>query len=48
MKVIQRQMVKASKNESPKPLKEVKLLCEEFGFAISMLKSSLAEGRKKK
>ena len=44
---IQQQMVEAKKNERANALKEVKRLCKEFGFTAGMLKSSLAEGRKK-
>ncbi|MDC1051143.1 hypothetical protein OAQ76_00280 [bacterium] len=40
------QMVEAKKNERANALKEVKRLCEEFGFTAGMLKGSLAEGRK--
>ena len=47
MEAIQQQMVKAKKNERANALKEVKRLCKEFGFTAGMLKSSLAEGRKK-
>ena len=48
MEVIQWQMIEASKNENPNTRKEVEHLCEEFGFTITMLKRSLAEGREKK
>ena len=37
-------MIEAKKNESANALKEVKLLCKEFGFTAEMLKGSLAEG----
>ena len=47
METIQQQMVEAKKNERANALKEVKRLCKEFGFTASMLKGSLAEGRKK-
>ena len=47
MGTIQQQMVEAKKNERANALKEVKRLCKEFGFTAGMLKSSLAEGRKK-
>ena len=47
MGTIQQQMVEAKKNERANALKEVKCLCKEFGFTAVMLKSSLAEGRKK-
>ena len=40
-------MVEANKNERANALKEVKRLCKEFGFTADMLKSELAEGRKK-
>ena len=40
-------MVEAKMNERANALKEVKLLCKEFGFTAGMLKSSLAEVRKK-
>jgi hypothetical protein len=39
-------MTESKKNERANPLKEVKRLCKEFGFA-GMLKDALAEGRKK-
>ena len=45
MEVIQQQMVEAKKNESANALKEVKLLCIEFGFTAGMSKGSLAKGR---
>ena len=49
MEAIQQQMIEAKKNERANALKnEVKRLCKEFGFTASMLKGSLAEGRKKK
>ena len=41
-------MVVVKKNESVNALKEVKHLCKEFGFTTRVLKSALAEGRKKK
>ena len=47
MEAIQELMVEAKKNERTNALKEVKRLCKEFGFTLGMLKSSLAEGRKK-
>jgi hypothetical protein len=47
IKIILQQMVEAKKNELANALKEVKRLCKEFGFTAGMLKSSLAEGRKK-
>ena len=40
-------MVEAKKSERTNALKEVKLLCKEFGFAAGMLKGALAEGRKR-
>ena len=48
METIQQQMVEAKKNERANALKEVKRLCKEFEFAASLLKRSLAEGRKQK
>ena len=45
---IQQQMIEAKKNERANALKEVKLLCKEFGFTDGMLKGSLAVGRQKK
>ena len=48
MEAIQHQMVEAKKNERANALKEVKLLCREFGFIAGMLKGSLTEGRKSK
>ena len=36
-----------TRSEATAALKEVKRLCKEFGFTAGMLKSSLAEGRKK-
>ena len=47
METIQQQIIKAKKNERANTLKEVKRLCEEFGFTAGMLKGSIAEGRKK-
>jgi hypothetical protein len=40
--------IKAKKNERATALKEVKRLFKELGFTASMLKGSLAEGRKSK
>lgn len=40
-------MVEAKKNERASALKEIKCLCEKVCFTASMLKGSLAEGRKK-
>ena len=48
MEAIQQQMVEAKKKERANALKEVKRLFKEFGFATSMLKGSLAEGRSHK
>ena len=48
MEEIQQQMVEAKKTERANALKEVKLLCKEFGFTAVMLQGSLAEGRKAK
>ena len=45
METIQQQRVEAKKNERANALKEVKRLCNEFGFTAGMLKSSLAKGR---
>ena len=42
-----KKIIEAKKNEGANALKEVKRLCKEFGFTAGMLKSSLAEGRKK-
>ena len=47
MAAIEQQMKDAKKNERANALKEVKRLCKEFGFTPSILKGSLAEGRKK-
>ena len=46
MAAIDQQMKDAKKNERANALKEVKRLRKEFGFTASMLKGSLAEGRK--
>tara|TARA_B100000035_G_C20934052_1_gene524383 strand:- start:628 stop:807 length:180 start_codon:yes stop_codon:yes gene_type:complete len=43
----QKQMVEVKKNERSNALKEVKRLCQEFGFTAGMLKGSLAEGSMK-
>ena len=48
MEAIQEQMVEAKKNEHVNTLKEVKLLCKEFGFTSDMLESSLAKMRGEK
>ena len=37
MDAIEQQMVEAKKNERANALKEVKRLCEEFGFTAGML-----------
>jgi len=47
METIQQQKAEAKKNERTNAIKEVKLLCKEFGFTAGMLKGSLAEGRMK-
>jgi len=47
METIQHQMVEANKNERANALKEVKFICQEFGFMAGMFKGSLVEGRKK-
>ena len=41
MKAIHQQMVEAKNKERATTLKEVKLLCKEFGFTAGMLKGSL-------
>ena len=46
MEEIQKQMFEANKNEHANALKDVKLVCKEFGFTSGMHKGSLAEGRK--
>ena len=48
METIQQQMAEAKTSERKDALKEVKLLCKEFGFTAGMLEGSLAEGRKPK
>jgi len=45
LKAIQQQMVKAKKDERANALKQVKLLCKNFGFTAGMLKGALAKGR---
>jgi len=40
-------MLEAKKNEHANALKEVKHLCNEFGFTAGMRKCLLAEGWKK-
>ncbi len=44
---MQKQMVKAKKNERANSLKEVKYLYRDFGFAAGMLKDALTESCKK-
>ena len=39
-------MVDAKKNECAEKVKEVKRLCNKFGFTTGMLRGSFAEGRK--
>jgi hypothetical protein len=41
-------VVLLKKRERAEALKQVKELCEEFGFTAEMPKCALAEGRKKK
>ena len=48
MESIQHQIFEAKKNEPANEVKEVKLLCKEFGFNAGMLKGLLAESRGKK
>ena len=48
METIQQQMVEAKKNERANTLKEVKRLCEEFGFTASMINGALAKERGEK
>ena len=49
IEAIQQQMVEEKKNErGANTLKEVKRLCNEFGFTAGTLKGSLNEGRKSK
>jgi hypothetical protein len=48
VEAMQQQMVEAKKNERTNALKEVKRLCEDFGFATRMLNGAIAEGRKKR
>lgn len=45
MEAIQQQMAEV-KNERGNALKEVEVLCKEFGFTVGMLKGSLAVGGK--
>jgi hypothetical protein len=40
-------MVEAKTNERANTIKEVKLLCKDFGFTAGMLKGYLNEGWKK-
>ena len=42
MEAIQQRMVEAKKSERAGALREVELLCEEFGCIAGMLKGSLA------
>ena len=48
METIQQQMAEAKKNERSNALKEVKLVCKEFGFTAGMLKGALTKGRGEK
>ena len=41
-------MIEAKMNEPANEVKEVKLLCKEFGFSSGKLKSPLANGRGEK
>jgi predicted HicB family RNase H-like nuclease len=41
MEAIQQQMIEAKKKEGANALKEIKLLCKEFGFTAGMLKAYL-------
>ena len=47
MEANKEQIFEAKKNERADAVKEVKRLCKEVGFTAGMLKSSLAEVRKK-
>jgi hypothetical protein len=47
IEAIQQQKVGVKKNVGANALKEVKRLFKEFGFTAGILKSSLAEGRKR-
>ena len=47
METIQKQMVKAKKNERANALKEVKRLWKEFSSNVGMLKRSLTKRRRK-
>jgi hypothetical protein len=40
-------MVEAKKNERANAIKDVKLLCKDFGFTAGMLKGCLNERQKK-
>ena len=44
VEAIQQLMTEAKKNERGNALKEVNLLCKEFGFTADMRKGALAEG----
>ena len=44
MEAIQQQMIEPKKNLRANALKEVKRLCNEFGFTAEMLKGTFAEG----
>ena len=47
MEAIHKEMVDTKKNEHANAHKDVNRLCKEFGFTAGMLKSSLAESRKR-
>lgn len=42
MEAIQQQMIESKKKERANAMKEMKLICKEFGFSSGMLKGSLA------
>ena len=48
VETIQQQMFETMENETTGTVKEVKRLCEEFGFTAGMLKGALSEGGMKK
>lgn len=48
MEAIQQQMVQTKKYERESVIKEVKRLCQEFGFTAGNFKGALAEVRKMK
>jgi len=48
MEANQQQLAEPKKNERANALKELRRLCNEFGFTAGMLKGSLAKGRKPK